>query len=231
MVNTPAIFQMEMVIFDLAGTTVNEQNVVYKTVHKAIERGGFSTNLDFVLLHAAGKEKYRAICDVLEQLLCKPAEDKLAQDIYKDFEELLVQAYHQLDPVRMPGADDLFALLRERGIKVVLNTGYKRDVAMYLMNRLDWVERKDYDLLITASEVKRGRPHPDMILLAMEQFGIVNAHKVAKIGDSIADIEEGFKAGCGLVAGITTGAQTREQLATAKPTHIFDHLSDMVKAL
>ncbi len=222
---------MDIIIFDMAGTTVDEQNVVYKTVHRAIERAGYETSLDFVLLHAAGKEKYQAICDVLEQLVGEPAEDELAQDIFEDFEALLELAYEHLEPQPMPGSVAVFAELRERGIKVVLNTGYKREVANYLLDRLGWEEGAHFDLLITASEVERGRPHPEMILLAMEHFGVEDAKKVAKIGDSIVDIEEGINAGCGLVAGITTGAQTREQLATARPTHIFDHLDELVKAL
>ncbi len=222
---------MDIIIFDMAGTTVDEQNVVYKTVLKAIERAGYETSLDFVLLHAAGKEKYQAINDVLEQLLGEPADDELVQDIFEDFEALLQLAYEHLDPQPMPGSEAVFAHLRERGIKVVLNTGYKSEVANYLLDRLGWEKGQDFDLLITASDVKRGRPYPDMIVSAMEYFGVEDAKKVAKIGDSIVDIQEGFNAGCGMVAGITTGAQTRDQLATAQPTHIFDHLDELVKSL
>ena len=47
---------------------------------------------------------------------------------------------------------------------------------------------------------------------------------VAKVGDSIIDIEEGKNAGCALSIGITTGAHSFEQLQTAMPNFIIDNL-------
>jgi phosphoglycolate phosphatase-like HAD superfamily hydrolase len=66
-----------------------------------------------------------------------------------------------------------------------------------------------------------------MILHAMELFEMSDASEVLKIGDSNIDIEEGKNAGCGITVGITTGAQTREQLAAASPDHIIDSLMDL----
>ena len=52
----------------MAGTVVDEQNLVYKTVQQAIERAGHPTDLPTVLRYAAGKEKRTAIQDVLQHL-------------------------------------------------------------------------------------------------------------------------------------------------------------------
>ncbi len=222
---------IRLVVFDMAGTTVNEQNIVYKTVHQAILRAGFDVSLETVLLYAAGKEKFQAICDVLMYLQEGPVDMALALDIHHNFEAMLDTAYAELDPVPMPGATAVFETLRERGIKIVLNTGYKRPVAEGLLNKMGWAAGSEYDLLLTADDVEKSRPHPDMIFHAMEHFGIDDALEVAKIGDSIADIEEGKNAGCGIAAGITTGAQTTEQLQTANPTHIFHALVDLIPFL
>jgi phosphoglycolate phosphatase-like HAD superfamily hydrolase len=67
-----------------------------------------------------------------------------------------------------------------------------------------------------------------MIRLAMKQFNITDAREVAKVGDSIIDIEEGANAGCGLNIGITTGAHTKQQLRTANPDHIIDDLLELL---
>lgn len=48
-------------------------------------------------------------------------------------------------------------------------------------------------------------------------------------GDSTIDIEEGKNTGCGITVGVTTGAQTREQLATASPTLIVDNLAEILE--
>lgn len=218
----------KIVVFDMAGTTIDEQNVVYKMVHKAIERAGYDVTLPFVLLHAAGKEKFQAIKDVLEQLEGGAGHSDELADIYRDFEELLDNAYNTWTCAPMAGAQEVFEALHKRGIKVVLNTGYRRAVAERLLQQIGWQEGRDFDWLCTADQVQRGRPYPDMIYASMEHFGVLDARQVAKIGDSMADIEEGKRAGCGIAAGITTGAQTAEQLALAGPTHIFQQLTDLL---
>jgi phosphoglycolate phosphatase-like HAD superfamily hydrolase len=67
-----------------------------------------------------------------------------------------------------------------------------------------------------------------MIYFAMEKLGITDAALVGKIGDSMVDIEEGLNAGCRMAAGITTGAQTAEQLWLAKPTHVLKSLEEVL---
>jgi beta-phosphoglucomutase-like phosphatase (HAD superfamily) len=57
---------IKMIVFDMAGTTVNENNVVYKTLRKSINEAGFDFTLDHVLAEGAGKEKFQAIRDILK---------------------------------------------------------------------------------------------------------------------------------------------------------------------
>lgn len=220
---------IELVVFDMAGTTVDEQNVVYKTVHQAIQRAGFEVSLDEVLLHAAGKEKFQAILDVLQSKSNEQVAPETVMPVFRDFDALLDRAYQELTPKAMPGAVHVFETLRSHGIKVVLNTGYKRKVAEGLLQKLGWEEGLTFDLLLTADDVPRGRPYPDMILAAMQRFQVTDPKLTAKIGDSIVDIEEGIAAGCSISAGITTGAQTAAQLQTATPTHILTKLEDILQ--
>ncbi len=222
---------IQAVVFDVAGTTVNEQNVVYKTVHECLYQAGFDVPLGLVLLHAAGKEKREAIRSVLEQFANQKPDAQLINDIHRQFEQALDNAYRQMQPLPMPGAEEVFGQLHTRGIKVVLNTGYKSDIAHLLLNKLDWMEGETYDLLITADDVQRSRPHPDMILLAMQRLGITDPSTVAKVGDTIIDIQEGQNAGCGICAGITTGAQTEEQLRSANPTHVLHSLEELLEII
>ncbi len=59
---------ISMVVFDMAGTTVNEDNVVYKTLQKAINKRGFDFTLDQVLTEGAGKEKQEAVQSILKSI-------------------------------------------------------------------------------------------------------------------------------------------------------------------
>ncbi len=216
---------IKMVVFDMAGTTVDEDNIVYKTLRKAIVQAGYEVSLDAVLLHGAGKEKLDAIKDVLSSIDSQADLINQVESIFAQFNALLKQAYDDMDIKTFEGTVEVFEYLHSKGVKVVLNTGYNRATATKLLTKLNWQEGKQYDLLVTACDVNRSRPYPDMIFLAMEKLNIDDARSVVKIGDSAIDIEEGKAAGCGLTMGVTTGAQTREQMAVAKPDYIIESLS------
>jgi phosphonatase-like hydrolase len=217
---------IQLVVLDMAGTTVDEDNVVYKTVRASINAAGYSFTQDQVQEAGAGKEKSQAIRDVLA-LDGRPHSDDEVAAIFSDFKQRLQTAYATLDVKEQPGATESFEKLRKHGIKVVLNTGYDRGTAESLVAKIGWTVGKEIDGLITASDVQNGRPAPDMIWLAMQQTGVESSQSVVKIGDSAIDIEEGRNAECGMTFGVTTGAQTEWQLKSAEPTHIVDSLNEM----
>nr|WP_233901056.1 phosphonatase-like hydrolase [Tenacibaculum piscium] len=217
--------KIDMVVFDMAGTTVDEQNVVYKTLHKAIVAANVEVSLETVLEYGAGKEKHKAIKDVLTHLKSDKLKD--SQIIFDNFKKLLTVAYATLEVKPIKGVENVLLNLRSEGIKVVLNTGYDRKTATLLLDKLKWDEKIHYDALITASDVVNGRPHPDMIFQAMELLGVTDASKVLKAGDSAIDIEEGKNAGCGITVGVLSGAQTKAQLEKEKPTYILESLVNL----
>lgn len=128
----------------------------------------------------------------------------------------------------MPGAEAVFKQLRQNEILVVLNTGYHATIAKLLLDKLNWKVGEEIDLLVTASDVNKGRPSPDMILLAMEKLHIINPNSVVKVGDSIVDIMEGKNAGCGINIGVTTGAQNEEMLLMAAPDFVIHGLDEIL---
>ena len=221
---------IKMVVFDMAGTTVNENNVVYKTLQKAINEKGYNFTLDEVLQEGAGKEKLQAIKSILN-VFAEKEDDDLAGLIYKRFIVLLADAYSTQEIFPQDDATELFHALKKKNILVVLNTGYNTETAQSLIDKIGWKKGTDYDSLVTATDTDKNRPSPDMILLAMKQFGITNGAEVAKVGDSIIDIEEGKNAGCSMTVGITTGAHTPEQLKSAKPDYVINNLLELLPLL
>jgi phosphonatase-like hydrolase len=222
--------KIAMVVFDMAGTTVDEGNVVYRTLHKAIEKVCPSVSFEDVLKLGAGKEKLQAIRETLSGSNISLNEATI-QEIFKDFLGLLDLAYANLIVVPTNNTERLFNELRTKDIKVVLNTGYNTVTAISLLNKLNWVKGVQYDLLVTSSDVSNNRPMPDMILYAMDKLNITDATKVIKVGDSTIDIEEGRNAGCKYNIGVTTGAHTKAQLESANPDYIFDNIYDLVSVL
>lgn len=218
---------IELVIFDMAGTTIDENNVVYKTVRDAINAAGYRFTQEQVQANGAGKEKSQAIRDVLALDGQQHSEEEVSI-IFADFKQRLATAYTQLEVREQPGATAVFAALRARGIKTVLNTGYDRATAEGLLRKLGWKVGKHIDALVTASDVPNNRPHPDMIEKAIKITGTSSSLAVAKVGDSQIDIEEGVNAKCGMTFGITTGAQTEDQLLQARPTAVLHTLWSLV---
>jgi phosphonatase-like hydrolase len=214
-----------MVIFDMAGTTVDEDNVVYKTLQRAISDHGYAFTLKQVLSAGAGKEKLHAIKSILD--IQQINDDSISARIYQHFIILLSEAYIYLNVLPQPNAEEVFRILRQQKILIILNTGYHFETARQLIDKLGWKKGIEYHDLITASDVKNSRPQPDMILLAMHHFGILRSDEVVKVGDSTVDIEEGKNAFCALTIGVTTGAHTRNQLSESNPDFIISDLSEL----
>jgi phosphonatase-like hydrolase len=216
-----------MIVFDMAGTTVDEDNVVYKTLQDAIVHYSYPVSLDQVLEFGAGKEKLQAIIDILENTGFKVTPENIDL-IFSYFNDKLAKNYDSLDVKPLPDVERTFKDLKERNIKIVLNTGYNRKTAESLIVKLGWEESNQFDLLVTASDVNNNRPQPDMILLAMSKLNILDPKKIIKVGDSTVDIQEGQNAECLLSIGITSGAHTRKQLREADPDFIIDNVSELI---
>jgi phosphonatase-like hydrolase len=216
---------IKLVVFDMAGTTIDEDNVVYKCLHQAILPNIPNLTLENVLLHGAGKEKKTAVMDICAEYgpVMTPEDIEL---MFEQFKMRLAKAYDEFPLKLYHDARDLFIWLKAKGIKIAFNTGYDRLTAEKILKKANVEVGRDIDILVTASDVHRNRPYPDMIYRCCD-ITAVNPSESIKIGDSAIDIEEGKSAGAKLTIGITTGAQTRDQIAKASPDFIIDALSEL----
>lgn len=67
-----------------------------------------------------------------------------------------------------------------------------------------------------------------MVLELMQRLGVESVKRVAKVGDSVRDIEEGFAAGCGLVVGVLSGADDRKTLESAGAHLVVNDVTELV---
>lgn len=228
---------IKLCVFDMAGTTVKEDNLVYKTVRDSINqvfnKAGMAdkqVDLNTCLEFGAGKEKRTAIRDILDQLNLSEADiGSLTDEAFSIFKDTLKTAYSADSLQEFAGMSAFFEKLKQSGRYVVLNTGYDAKTANKILNILDWSEGNQIDALITADDVSNGRPAPDMITLAMHKFNVTDANQVLKAGDSGIDIEEGKNANCGLTIAVLSGAQNKSQLAKYSPDYILQNLTDLAE--
>ncbi|NBB88630.1 MAG: HAD-IA family hydrolase [Bacteroidetes bacterium] len=217
---------IQLVIFDMAGTVFNEDNIVYKTIHEICLDGGIEVSLDRVLESAGGKEKRSAIRDLLIENTGEAPSETLLNSMYGEFLDRLKQNYEENEIRLFPSVRPCMDWLRKQGISIALSTGYVRPVAEQLVDMVDLKAGKDFDLLVTAEDVANGRPQPDMIELICNRIGIP-PHRTLKIGDTQIDIQEGKNAGVAISAGVTTGAHSRAFLSKVLPDAVLDSLSEL----
>lgn len=181
---------VKLAVFDMAGTTVVDDNFVAKAFQNAFAMNGFEISIENVN-PLMGYHKPLAI----QMLLEKSGEDfnnELVKDIHDDFVNEMTEFYQFSPEVKpMRGAENIFMQLKERGIHIALNTGFSKDIADAIVNRFGWKVRGLVDDYIASDEVEEGRPSSLMIRELMARAGINDPLQVAKIGDTAVDIEEG----------------------------------------
>jgi phosphonatase-like hydrolase len=216
---------ISLVVFDIAGTTVEDNTGVGGCLMQALEADGISVQIAQVNA-VMGIPKPTAIKKLIEATGETP--DKARIDaIHADFQARMIEYYKTSPDVReVPGAGDVFKDLRSRGIKVALDTGFDRSIVSVILDRLGW-DATVLDATAASDEVPRGRPFPDLIYNLMRATKVGDAAHVAKVGDTPSDLQEGTAAGCSLVIGVTEGTHTQAQLASHPHTHLVGSIRDV----
>jgi phosphonatase-like hydrolase len=213
-----------MVAFDVAGTVLNDDGLVISAFKNAFE----ATQPDLWPTHGVEWTQYaldtmgQSKIDVFTKLL---GDVEKAHQANVAFEESYVQEIAEVGAVPIAGAEDVFKYLRSKGIAVALTTGFSRSTLDRLLIELGW---KDLiDLSITPSEVGRGRPHPDMLNMAVEVLGITKPEHVIVLGDTASDMQAAVAFGAGQAIGVLTGAHDEHTLHDAGATSVINSVADL----
>ncbi len=220
---------IELVVFDIAGTTVKDNGNVADAFMYALKKFGYTVprkEVNYIM----GYKKPVAISIMLDKFYPGEMEKDpaLVENIHTVFIDHMVLFYQndaELQP--MLNAEYIFSQLQSHNIKVALNTGFSKKITDTILKRLGWNRTKLIDLVISSDEVENGRPSPEMIYAIMKATGVTDAALVAKVGDTEVDIMEGRNAGCGLVVSVSTGAYSRRQLLAYKPDAVIDDISEL----
>ncbi|HEX6431816.1 MAG TPA: HAD-IA family hydrolase [Niastella sp.] len=214
---------IQLVVFDIAGTTVRDTGNVAKAFIDAFREFDIEVPTS-PINHVMGFRKK----DAIRLLLAGDNNDVLIEQIHEAFIRNMLALYEngpELTP--LPQVEETFQQLKQWGIKIALNTGFTRPVTDAILQRLQWTIPETIDMVLCSDEVTEGRPQPDMIKTIMQQMDITDSKAVVKVGDTRVDVEEGRNAGCGLVVSVTTGAYTRSELALCKPDYIIDSIAEL----
>ena len=224
---------IELVVFDLAGTTVKDNQDVHRMLWQALSRHGVEISMDDAT-SVMGLPKPVAIRLLLEKRYkgSKPLTSDWIKEIHHEFVRGMIHFY-KTDPSvgEKPGVRKTFRKLKQSQLKIIVDTGFDRQITDPLLDRLGWKTERLIDGSVTSDEVVRGRPYPDLIFKAMEMTNVTDARHVAKVGDTISDLQEGDAAGCGWIIGVTTGAFSKELLQQQRHTHLIENIDEVLEIL
>lgn len=200
------------VIFDWAGTTVDFG--CFAPVNAFLEifkKAGVEVTMEEIRLpmgmlkrdHLKTMLQMPRISRLWEEKHGRKFAEKDLDKLFKGFESLLLASLKEYSDL-LPHVLDTVRALKEMGLKIGSTTGYT-DIMMDIV--VHSAREKGYaaDFVITPDATGSfGRPFPYMIFRNIEALRITSSWKTIKVGDTVADIQEGRNAGvwsAGIIAG------------------------------
>lgn len=229
---------IQLVVFDMAGTTVTDQHEVEQCFARAATETGLHVSDERILAMQGLAKRYVFETLWREQLgEDHPHQKSQVDRSYLRFTEVLENHYLTHDVTPTEGCLDTFAFLRDRQIPIALTTGFYRKVTDIILGKLGWLDGLDkqymgssqttIQLSIASDEVAKGRPYPIMIQKAMKLLGVTDPKTVANIGDTPSDLLSGRAASVGLNLGVTNGTHTRDQLSDYASDKLLNSLAEL----
>ncbi|WSF19028.1 phosphonatase-like hydrolase [Streptomyces sp. NBC_01353] len=215
-----------LVVLDMAGTTVADGGLVEQAFAAAAERLGEdpATMIDYVRA-TMGESKI----SVFRHLF--GGDETRAQQANLAFEAAYGELVSGGRIAPIPGAAETIAELKGQGRTVVLTTGFARVTQDAILDALGWRDLVELTLC-PADAGGRGRPYPDMVLAAFLRTGVVDdVRQIVVAGDTSYDMLSGVRSGAGIVAGVLTGAHDEGALKEHGATHVLTSVADLPGAM
>ncbi|OBJ26048.1 phosphonatase-like hydrolase [Mycobacterium sp. 1245801.1] len=218
--------RVELAVLDMAGTTIDEGQQVYRVLAETANAYGASpSEADIARWHGAAK--HEALRALLTPSGGAPPNAELLDAVVADFRARLTSAYAASPPRPLSGITDAMAALRSAGIRIALTTGFDRDIVDSLLAALGWEGESTVDAVVCGSDVAAGRPAPFMIFRAMEKLGVTDVSRVLVAGDTPRDLQAGTNSGAALVVGVLSGADDAVELGRYRHTHLLASVADL----
>lgn len=175
------IFDMDGTLFDTARLTLNVLNEGFKRIGVNLTKeqldefiGKGTKDIKALALKYTDEETFYTSQDFCTKLFAKII-------------------FANGTPVKK-GVNEIIKCAKKKGIKLAVATGANRQVLELLFANSE-VEISDFDVVVTASEVKRGKPYPDVYYEVCKKLNIDTKDCLA-VEDSYTGIQAAYSAGC-----------------------------------
>ncbi len=212
----------EAVIFDWDGTLADTLPIIVFLFQKVLQRAGCNVS-DGFLLKRIGIGARNMFKDALKSSNITFDETKIDELM----EEKTKMQLEVLDKIQLfEGAFKLLNLLRPK-VKLALATMSNREIVDKLLTMKNL--EKYFDFIITADEVSKLKPDPEVFLMCALKLGC-QPEKCVVIEDSVFGVAAAKKANMKCIA-IPSGAYSKADLKKESPDLIVDSLKETQKIL
>jgi len=212
---------VELICFDMAGTTVMDNGLVLEAFRRTIE------DLDVGAEEADAAEAYvietmgQSKIEVFTALFGDRA--TLANEA---FERNFVESAEVLGVSEIPGARSTVETLRDVGLQVALTTGFSPSTREALIDVLGWGDL--FEIRASPADAGRGRPAPDMLWWCCLRAQITAASSLMVVGDTASDMVAGLRAGAGYCVGVLSGNDDHARLIANGADDVIDSVVDLL---
>lgn len=149
---------------------------------------------------------------------------RILEEPLKTYRKLVFKQDYLAKVEAFPSTRELFDRMKKSGIKVALASSANKDE----LETYKAIARVSdlVDLSITADDVDRSKPHPDIFEATLRKLGAKPANVLA-LGDTPWDAESAAKAGVRTI-GVTSGGWTTQELYDAGCIEVYRDVSDLL---
>lgn len=171
------------------GTIFDTEKIYYQTWLEVARKNDFEFTLEDKIV-LSGRKKDEANLFMMEHF---SMDEERVKKIREELNELREKRFEQLDySLKKPDLLELLDYLKENEEKIALaSSSYKKKVD-FLVDREG--VRDYFDQIITADNIKNGKPDPEIFNLAMEALG-ADKEKTYILEDSLSGIRAAKKSG------------------------------------
>ncbi|MGC1238521.1 MAG: HAD-IA family hydrolase [Acidimicrobiales bacterium] len=213
---------IELICFDMAGTTVNDQGLVLDAFRRTIDELGVTgeeaREAEAYVIETMGQSKIEVFTELF---------DVRADDANDAFERHFVTAAREVGVTEIPGARATVEELKSRGVAVALTTGFSPATREVLIDILGWSDL--FGLRVSPADAGRGRPTPDMILLCALRSRVSAVQAIMVVGDTASDMQAGRRAGVGQCVGVLSGTDNEERLLDSGADRVVDSVVELLR--
>ncbi|PMP07015.1 haloacid dehalogenase [Vibrio breoganii] len=178
---------LKAVLFDMDGLIFDTEFVYKQSWQFAAQEQGLRITDDFY-------QKFIGVQDPeCERILAEHFGSKMDITRYCMVRDKHFHALRDKGIAYKPGYDALFNAIKQRGLKMAIVTSSHLPEVQHNFRDSEYLA--DYDLVITAENVARGKPNPDCYQMAYQKLGL-EAEQCLVLEDSNNGVQAGLDAGC-----------------------------------